>query len=232
MPEALEGDCEEGSQRGLSMPFMPDIGRPVRSRKRAKAITEGSMDCHIHYYENSGRAWCGVHNRDEVSCLRAENARLLAALDNNLLATEVVCSERDRALLQNEGLRKILDECRGFLSHTYCCPESPDKFSEAVVATMGRINAVLLPTEKPKCEACNPPGGMLARCDFPGGCSCACHPRNIEKPKNENAAGERCEPGLPLEPGAHVAEKRKCAVCGGDLPDSCYAKEVNDEPVR
>jgi hypothetical protein len=29
-----------------------------------------------------------------------------------------------------------------------------------------------------------------------------------------------------------LTEKRKCPVCSGDLPDSCYAKEVNDEPVR
>lgn len=29
-----------------------------------------------------------------------------------------------------------------------------------------------------------------------------------------------------------LPDKRKCAVCGGDLPDSCYAKEVNDEPIR
>lgn len=57
------------------------------------------MECKIQYYENSGRAWCGIHNRDESSYLRAKLSS--ANLQNGEQAKAI--RNVQRALERNEN---------------------------------------------------------------------------------------------------------------------------------
>jgi hypothetical protein len=87
------------------------------------------MECKIQYYENSGRAWCGVHNRDESRCLRADLTAVNLQLSQlQQMASRVTepcsCPEFcvyharknfDDLKLQNLELQKFLWDLRMYL---------------------------------------------------------------------------------------------------------------------
>ena len=64
-------------------------------------------------------------------------------IDKYIDLAERYQAEVKRLNLQNVELLNLLRECHGFLSHSFACPESPDKFTDAVVDLAGRVNVAL-----------------------------------------------------------------------------------------
>lgn len=80
--------------------------------------------------------------------------------------------------LRNQGLQKAARALLDKLSQSWVGKDYAEyAFSEdAKSHPMADLEKLL--TEKRNCEACNPPGGTLSRCDRPA-CGCACHHKRI-----------------------------------------------------
>ncbi len=111
--------------------------------------------------------------------------------------------------LQNSEMRKLLNECEGWLSHQYTCPESPDVFSENLAKFAAKISPFIekvvgAPMTAQKMTAQEIGTPLKPKCE----------PQTIEDLLGECRECNR----LVRDCGNHgpVTEKRKCKACGGE----------------